>query len=415
MKILVDENIPLARELFGPLGDMTLVSGRDVDEGFPGLEQFDVLAIRSVTKVTPALVDRAVSVKVIATATIGTDHIDLAYIGEANWRRENAVTVLAAPGSNAESVADYVWYALGRLTRDAAAPLSEMSLGIVGHGNCGSRVARRAEGFGMRVLRCDPPLAERDARFVSDAPAEALAADFVTLHVPLTHASESRYPTHYMIGAEQLAQMKRSAYLLNSSRGAVVDSDALISALTRGTIAGAVLDVYEGEPHPPPELIGLPVLSTPHIAGYAIEAKRRGAVVIYEGICRALGIEPRDTGALLMRGFRPPSAVRVEFGRRASSAATADAAVRSLMARIHDIGATSDELKATLSSDRPGELFDAMRRNYERDHGRHELALYRVGFDDSVGSGLRAEIGRRAAGFGIQVADRDPHYVLSAA
>ncbi|MCK4374002.1 MAG: 4-phosphoerythronate dehydrogenase, partial [Candidatus Brocadiae bacterium] len=97
MNILVDENIPLARELFGPLGDMTLVSGRDVDESFPGLEQFDVLAIRSVTKVTPALVDRAVSVKVIATATIGTDHIDLAYIGEANWRRENAVTVLAAP------------------------------------------------------------------------------------------------------------------------------------------------------------------------------------------------------------------------------------------------------------------------------------------------------------------------------
>jgi len=111
MKILVDENIPLARELFGSLGDVTLVSGREVDEHYPGLEELDALAIRSVTEVTPALVDRAVNVKVIGTATIGTDHIDVAYIDGANRSRQNPITVLSAPGSNAESVADHVWFA----------------------------------------------------------------------------------------------------------------------------------------------------------------------------------------------------------------------------------------------------------------------------------------------------------------
>jgi erythronate-4-phosphate dehydrogenase len=411
MKILVDENIPLARELFGSLGEAVLVKGREVDERFPGLETFDMLAIRSVTNVTPAVVDRAANCRIIGTATIGTDHIDTAYIEQANRRRKRPITVLWAPGSNADSVADYIWCALLHLTRDDPRPLSSRSLAIIGHGNCGCRVARRAEGFGIKVLRYDPPLAERDASFVSDAFEEAIAADFVTLHVPLTRKGESPYPTHHMIGAGELAMMRPGACLLNSSRGAVVDSAALVRALEEGKL-GAVLDVYEGEPQPREELIRLPVLATPHIAGYAIEAKRRGATVIYEQACRLLGTEPQDTVPLLTRGSAPPSGVRVEFTARESPEAAADDAVRQLARVACRIEDTSRELKATLVREGRGQLFDRMRRDYDKDCGRHELAVYRVAIDAAVEAGLREQIARRLRGFGIAAVESDAHFVL---
>ncbi len=415
MKLLVDENVPLARELFGSLGQVTLAPGREVTPEFPGLEEFDALVIRSVTPVTPALVDRATKARVIGTATIGTDHVDTAYIEAANARRANPITVLAAPGSNADSVADHVGYALGHLTRGRRRPLAESSLGIVGLGNCGSRVARRAEGFGMRVVRCDPPLAEREPGFVSEPLEEALGADFVTLHVPLTQADECRHPTGHMIDAGRLALMRRDARLINTSRGGVVDSQALVEALTAGSIGGAVLDVFEGEPEPPAALIALAELATPHVAGYAVEGKRRGAVVIHQGICRAFGVEPRPSAELLLAGFEAPRRQAVEFAMAPDDALAADNALRALFAATHDIAAVSSELKATIGADQRGALFDRMRRDYERDYARHELAVYRVGIAASVGAGLRREIARRLKGFGVTVSDESPHYVLAPA
>ena len=413
MKILVDENIPLARDLFGSLGDVTMVGGREIGPDFPGLAGFDALAIRSVTKVTPALVERAGNARFIGTATIGTDHIDLAYIDQANARRADPIAVVSAPGSNADSVADYVWYALLRLWAGSDRPICERTLGIVGHGNCGSRVAKRAAGFGVNVRRYDPPLAERSADFVSDAFEETIQADAVTLHVPLTREGECAYPTHHMIGANELRQMNGSVFLVNSSRGAVVDSDALIDAVTRGAIAGTALDVYESEPEPPEDLIRLPAIATPHIAGYAVEAKRRGAVVIYEAMCRAFGRKPRDTTELLMQGFSPPAEQTVEFASRGGAEIDADQAVSCFLAATYDIDATSAELKATLGRDSRGELFDRMRKNYEHDYGRHELAAYRVGFHSSVPSDVRERVRRRLAGFGTQTVEQDAHYVLA--
>jgi len=415
MKILVDENIPLARELFGALGDVTLAAGRDVDENYAGLDEFDALAIRSVTKITPALVDRAASARVIGTATIGMDHIDVGYIEQANATRENPIAVFSAPGSNADSVADYVWYCLMRLTSHGREPLSRRTLGIIGHGNCGSRVARRAEGFGMRVLRYDPPLAERDTGFVSDSFEDTLAADFVTCHVPLTREGESAYPTYHLIGEHALSLMQPGAYLINSSRGAVVDSQALIQCLQNRAIAGAVLDVYEGEPEPAEPLIVLPEVATPHIAGYAIEAKRRGAVVIYEAMCHTFGVEPMDTQPLLMRGLDPPEALRVSFPAGYSDELDADAAVRCLMSRIYDVDATSRELKATLGCPDRGTRFDSMRKDYERDYARHELAAYTVGFSANVAPQLRGEVERRLQGFGVRTAGEDANFILTPA
>jgi erythronate-4-phosphate dehydrogenase len=235
-----------------------------------------------------------------------------------------------------------------------------------------------------------------------------LKADFVSLHVPLTGPEDSRYPTRHMIGAAELAAMRPEAYLLNTSRGAVVDSEALAAALEEGALAGAVLDVYEGEPEPPEELIRLPELATPHIAGYAVEGKRRGAVVIYEAACRALGVEPVDTSGVMTRGFAPPEGQQVDFDGAGADAAAADRAVRALLRAAYDIEATSAELKATLGHEDRGARFDQMRR----EHDRHELAVYRVGFGGSVAGPLRERIGRRLEGFGVQVAGQGAHYVL---
>ncbi len=415
MKILVDENIPLARELFGMLGDVTLANGRDVDPDYPGLEEYDVLAIRSVTRVTPALVERARRCRVIATATIGTDHIDDACIRQANARRDAPISVFSAPGSNADSVADYVWFCICRLADAHGLQLGRCSLGVVGHGNCGSRVARRAEGFGMEVLRNDPPLAACDPGFEGVALAEALTADFVTMHVPLTREGESGHPTYHMIGRDEIARMRADAFFINSSRGAVVDSPALIEALAGGALAGAVLDVFEGEPEPDERLVSLPEIATPHIAGYAAEAKRRGAIVIYERTCEALGVEPMDTAPLLSGEFDPPVGVRVRFEAGGAPEPAAERAVRGLLAEVYDVTATSRELKGTLGSRRRGELFDAMRRNYARDYGRHELAMYRVGVAGQPSEALRRAVARRLEGFGTALTDGKAHYVLEPA
>jgi erythronate-4-phosphate dehydrogenase len=413
MKILVDENIPLAGELFGTIGDVTLVPGREVDEGFPGIGGFDALAIRSVTRVTPTLVDAARSARVIGTATIGTDHIDTAYVARANLTRERPLRVLSAPGSNAESVADYVWYAIGHVTSGWERALAGCSMGIIGCGNCGTRVERRARAFGMEVRLHDPPRAEREDRFRSEPLAEALKSDFVTLHVPLTRPGESGHPTRHMIGAAELSTMREGACFINCSRGAAVDSASLIGAMRSGRLGAAVLDVFEREPEPPVELIELPRIATPHIAGYAIEGKRRGAIVIYEGICRELGLEAIETEALLLRGFAPPAGVSVPFRSSGGGEPAADEAIRALLSAVHDIGAASRELKATLGEEGRGAAFDRMRRDYEKDHARHELAWYRVAPADSIDPALRALIERRLAAFGCRIGGARPNYVLA--
>jgi erythronate-4-phosphate dehydrogenase len=414
MKILVDENIPYGRELFGHIGQVELVPGREVDAGYSGLEDVGVMAIRSVTDITADLVDAAPNLKVVGTATIGTDHIDSEYIQRANEQRENPIHVFSAPGSNADSVADHILYAILHLTRDAERPLAEMSLGIVGHGNCGSRVARRAAGFGMRIVRNDPPLAERDPAFRSDALDLALQCDFVTMHVPFTTPEESEYPTDRMIGEDELRTMREDAWFMNASRGGVVDSDALVRGLREGWIRGAALDVYEGEPEPARDLIELPELATPHIAGYAIEAKRRGAAVIYEAACRVLGLEPVDTQPLIMEGFDPPEGRRVGFDASGPAARAADRALRVLLKATDDIEAVSDELKATLGDADRAAQFDAMRKNYESHVGRHELSAYTVQVEDSVEEPLTRAIAERLAGFGVEVVPGGGNYALVA-
>ena len=234
----------------------------------------------------------------VGSATIGTDHVDRAYL------RRRGIPFAHAPGSNADSVADYVVVALLTLACRRGVSLQDCTVGIIGCGNIGGRLARRLPALGMTVLKNDPPLAraaEEEGTSHDFVPLDTVLdeADVVTLHVPLKEAGPD--PTHHLVGAKFLNRLNDGAWLLNTSRGSVVDGDALLEARSQGRVGAAVLDVWENEPSPDPALLEAVDVATPHIAGYAYDGKVRGTAMLYEALCEHLGVGPRWAGTATIR------------------------------------------------------------------------------------------------------------------
>ena len=244
----------------------------------------DALIVRSATKVTPELLEKAPRLRVVGRAGVGVDNIDL----EEATRR--GVLVMSTPGGNAVSVAEHTFALLlalarqvprldkaiheGRWEKSSAAgtELRGKTLGLIGLGRIGSEVAVRADAFDMRVLGYDPYISEAAAREVQVelVPLERLLAesDFVSLHTALSPATQN------LINASTLAQMKPGARLVNAARGELIDEAALAEALKSGKLAGAALDVFVEEPPENSPLVGLPnVIATPHVAGSTAEAQ----------------------------------------------------------------------------------------------------------------------------------------------
>ncbi len=290
MKIIVEANMPFGREAFETLGDVEVVNGRTLSND--QLADVEIMAIRSTTKVTPDLLD-GTPVKYVGTATIGTDHFDMDYMDA------HGIKYCNAPGCNADSVADYITATLLLIAREKNIELAGKSVGIVGCGNVGSRIVKRAEALGMTVVQNDPPLERETGRSDQYRPiSEVMDCDFITLHTPLT--KEGQDATYHLADAAFLERMKDTAVLINASRGAVVDCDALKAALKNKTIAAAALDVWEGEPCVDPELMELTIMATPHIAGYSYEGKVNGTVQVFEQICEWIGAEATWDVAPLM-------------------------------------------------------------------------------------------------------------------
>lgn len=289
MLILADENIPLAREIFGGVGEVRTFSGHDLRPEH--LEAAEVLLVRSVTRVDADLL-KGSRIRFVASATIGTDHIDLRFLEAAG------IPFAHAPGSNADSVADYVVAALLRLSTRRGRRLRGLKAGIIGCGEIGGRLARRLAALGMTILLNDPPLSdrmEREGRAHGFFPLrEVLSdADLVTLHVPLETAGP--YPTAHLIGEDAIRRMQEDVWLINTSRGPVVDNEALKRSLQeRGGPGALVLDVWEGEPSPDAELVRLADIASAHIAGYAADAKLRGTWMLYRSLLQFL--EDDDPG-----------------------------------------------------------------------------------------------------------------------
>ncbi len=276
LRLLVDANVPLADEAFGRYGSVRLMPGRALNRA--ACLEADALVVRSVTRVDAALLD-GTPVRFVGTATAGTDHVDT------GWLAAHGIAFDDAPGSNAGSVVEYVLAALLAAAAGRGVGLREKTLGVVGCGQVGGRLAPRAEALGLRVLRCDPPLADA-AQARGDAhPFVSLArvlaeSDVVTLHTPLTRPGESPYPTFHLLERKTLAAMRPGAWLVNAARGACVDGAALLAALESGHVGAAVLDVWEGEPAPEPALARRAALATPHIAGYSYDGKLEGTRMV---------------------------------------------------------------------------------------------------------------------------------------
>ncbi len=284
MKIVVDENMPHAVELFAEFGEVVPLPGREIKAA--DLQEADVLLVRSVTRVNEALLASCPRLGFVGTATIGTDHIDQGLLAA------RGIPFFSAPGCNKVSVGDYVLSALLVLAERHELTLSEMSLAVIGAGNTGESVAGKAEALGMKVLRCDPPLARSGAAGDFVDYRTALDADIVSFHVP--YLREGEEATFHLLGAEEIAERPAGQILINASRGEVWDNRALLVRQQGPHPLRLVMDVWEGEPEPLNELVPHTELATPHIAGYSLEGKARGTWMLYEALCRQLGRTPRQ-------------------------------------------------------------------------------------------------------------------------
>jgi len=284
IRIVADEKIPFLKGVLEPHAEIVYLPGHKIDR--KSLAGADALLIRTRTKCTEELLEGS-SVKFIATATIGFDHIDTQYCQKNNIRSTNA------PGCNSTSVMQYIAAALLKTSQEFRFPLSEKTVGIVGVGNVGSKVEKLTGTLGMRVLLNDPPRAaqEGDKGFI-DFDTIVREADILTLHVPLTIVGRNR--TYHLVNDKIIKKMKKGAWLINSSRGEVADTNAVKKALETGKLAGAILDVWEHEPDIDHSLMQKTFLATPHIAGYSTDGKANGTSMAVNELARFFDLPVRD-------------------------------------------------------------------------------------------------------------------------
>ena len=359
MKILADQNVMFAREVFAHLGEVQTYAGRELAP--EDVAEADLLICRSTRRIDASLLEGS-RVRFVATATIGTDHVDQEYL------RERGIPFASAAGCNANSVAEYIAEALLVVAGRGGCELAGRSIGVIGVGNVGSRVVEKAQALGMEVVRNDPPLARETGDERYRPLEEALACEFVTVHVPLTR--EGPDATFRMVNRDFIGAMESGAILLNSSRGVVVDEEELEEALRTGELGAAVLDVWDGEPKINPALLELAGIATPHIAGYSVDGKVAGTQMVYEAACRFLGVAPQCDA----RSFLPPPAVpELVVG----DGDAPEEIVRRTCLRVYKIEEDDAALRRALEMDEAerGAHFDSLRRNYHDRREFHNTAL----------------------------------------
>ena len=281
MKVIIDNKIPYINEAIERIADEVVYlpgSGFTKEE----VKDADALIVRTRTLCNRELLEGS-KVKFIATATIGYDHIDTEYC------REAGITWTNCPGCNAGSVEQYVCSALQLLNTKKGLDLKNATLGVIGVGHVGSRVARMAMDLGMRVLLNDPPRADKGESGFVDLATIARECDVITFHTPLNRAG--KYGTFHLADEHFFGELSRTPYVINSSRGEVVDTEALLAALSEGRVKDAVIDTWENEPDINRELLDVAFLATPHIAGYSADGKANATRMSLEALCRYFGIE----------------------------------------------------------------------------------------------------------------------------
>lgn len=274
MKIVADRNIPFLEGVFEPYCEVAYVDGKEIVR--EDLVDADAIIIRTRTRCDASLLD-GTKVKMIATATIGTDHIDFDYCNA------NGIEVHNAQGCNAGGVAQYVFSALYGVASRKAITLKDATFGIIGVGHVGSLVESMARKLGFNVLLCDPPRAKAEGpEGFCDLDTLLANSQIVTMHTPLDET------TKFMANEQFFAKMRPGAFFINASRGEVVDEKALMEYIPK--LGAVVIDTWNHEPDVNEELIDMVDIATPHIAGYSYQGKQKGTAMAVRAVARHFGI-----------------------------------------------------------------------------------------------------------------------------
>ena len=274
MKIVADYKIPFLKGVLEPFCEIVYLNPSLITP--EAVKDADALIVRTRTKCNAALLEGS-AVKLIATATIGYDHIDTDYCNANNIKWINA------PGCNSTSVMQYFTSAMLMLAEKKNISLKGMTIGIVGVGNVGAKIANASKLLGMNVLLNDPPRSRKEGETGFVSLEEIISkADIITFHVPLNKDGIDK--TVHLADEEFFAKLERKIILMNSSRGPVVKTGALKNAIKEGKIDAAILDVWENEPNLDLELMNLVDIATPHIAGYSADGKANGTAVCVDAV-----------------------------------------------------------------------------------------------------------------------------------
>jgi D-3-phosphoglycerate dehydrogenase len=280
-------------------GEVADRTGISVEDLLKEIGEYDALIVRSRTKVTPAVLDAGIRLKVVGRAGIGVDNIDLASASA------HGVTVVNSPLATTVTVAELALGMMLALAREIpradatikagkwlkkefeGTELFGKTLGVIGFGRIGSTMAKRASAFDMRVLAYDRLKDANETRLNGGNPVELdellAESDFISLHLPLTADTKN------MLNAETFSKMKDGVYIVNASRGGIVDEDALVAALDSGKVAGAAFDVFASEPPGITPFVSHPkVICTPHVGAQTVEAQARAGYDIATEIVAAL-------------------------------------------------------------------------------------------------------------------------------
>ena len=359
--------MPYAQEAFSTLGETLVKDGRQITTA--DVKDAEILAIRSTTNVTREMLEGS-KVKFVGTATIGTDHMDKAYMDSVG------IKWCYAPGCNANSVSEYVTAALLCLANRHGFKLEGKTIGVIGVGNVGSLVVKKAEALRMRVLRNDPPKKREESGQKSEDRSqgseikgqnverwwgldEVLAeADIITLHVPLTKTGQDA--TYRMANKAFFEKIKPGSIFLNCARGGVVNTNDVLEAMDRKTISHTVIDTWEGEPTYRRDLLERADIATPHIAGHSFEGKVYGTVMVYQEACKFLGIEPTWTPEALLPPPLVPELIVDAMGRGD------EAVLRDIVKKVYDIEGDDNRMRSGDTDDDKERAahFDRLRSKY---------------------------------------------------
>jgi erythronate-4-phosphate dehydrogenase len=354
--LIVDENIAFANKAFNQFGNVTLLPGREITNSI--LKNADILIVRSITTVDERLLKNT-SIIFVATATIGTDHIDLDYL------KKNNIVFADAKGCNAVSVAEYVAAVLLKFSVRFNFELKNKSIGIIGVGNVGSKVADFSEALGLNVLLNDPPLKRSGDKRSFVSLDEILSADIITLHTPLNLNGIDK--TFHLFNKNLFNKIKDGAILINSSRGAVINNKELLDAISSKKLKVA-LDVWENEPEVDLDLLNHASIATPHIAGYSLEGKINGTKIIYNSLCEFLGLQ----NTFSFQVDQP-----VEKLKQFNRGDKLEISLEKLISSIYSVEDDDNRMRRMLMMDKneASKSFDLQRKNYPI---RREFSNYTI-------------------------------------